>query len=135
MSGPRMSTRDQGKALEAIATMLAGFPSAQAAITEATAMAYLRAVDHCAVLAIEAACTAFLSGRVAGHNPDFPPTAPRLAALADALGEAARALAEGPRLIRYPIGASPPAGTVALGGRTDEWRGPSRTRMLPGSPS
>lgn len=130
-----MNMRDQGKALEAIATMLAGFPSSHAAITEATAMAYLRAVEHCQLLAIEAACTAFLRGRVAGHNPDFPPTAPRLAALANSLGEAARALAEGPRLISYPIGTSPPAGTVPLGGRTDDWRGPSRTRMLTRSPN
>lgn len=134
MTRPKLSARDQGKALEAIATLLAGFPSAQAAITEATAMAYLGAVDHCPLLAIEAACTAFLRGRVAGHNPDFPPTAPRLAALADALGEAAGALAEGPRLVSYRIGAAPPAGTVALGGRTDEWRGPSRTRLLAGRP-
>lgn len=130
-----MNVREQGKALEAIATMLAGFPSAQSGIGEATAMAYLRAVDHCAVLAIEAACTAFLRGQVAGHNPDFPPTAPRLAALAAALGEAARALSEGTRLISYPIGAAPPAGTVPLGGRTDEWRGPSRTRLIARSPA
>jgi hypothetical protein len=130
-----MNMRDQGKALEAIATILAGFPSSNSAITEATAMAYLRAVDHCPVLAIEAACTAFLRGQVRGHNPDFPPTAPRLAGLADALGEAARALAHGPRLVRYPIGAAPPAGTVALGGRTDDWRGPSRTRLIAGSTS
>lgn len=128
-----MNNRDQGKALEAIATMLAGFPSAQAAIGEATAMAYLRAVEHCPMLAIEAACTAFLRGQVAGHNVDFPPTAPRLAALANGLGEAARSLAEGPRLVSYPIGGRPPAGTVALGGRTDDWRGPSRTRLIAGS--
>jgi hypothetical protein len=130
-----MNRRDQGLALEAIATLLAGFPSAQSAIGEATAMAYLRAVEHCPVLAIEAACTAFLRGQVAGHNPDFPPTAPRLAALADALGEAARALAEGPRLVRYRMGETPPEGTVALGGRTDDWRGPSRVRLFaPGRP-
>jgi len=115
--------------------MLAGFPSSNSAIGEATAMAYLRAVEHCPVLAIEAACAAFLRGKVAGHNPDFPPTAPRLAGLANALGEAARALAEGPRLVRYPIGAHPPAGTVALGGRTDDWRGPSRLRLIAGSTS
>jgi len=98
-------------------------------------MAYLRAVTHCPPVAIEAACTAFLRGQVAGHNPDFPPTAPRLAALANALAEAARALSEGPRLVRYRMGDSPPAGTVALGARTDEWRGPSRVRLIAGARS
>jgi hypothetical protein len=98
-------------------------------------MAYLRAIEHCPLVAIEAACTAFLRGQVAGHNVDFPPTAPRLAALADALAEAARALSEGPRLVRYRMGESPPAGTVALGGRTDNWRGPSRVRLPAGASS
>ncbi|HEV2517964.1 MAG TPA: hypothetical protein VGV07_22120 [Devosia sp.] len=127
-----MNRQDQGRALEAIATLLAGFPSSNSAIGEATAMAYLRAVDHCPLVAIEAACTAFLRGQVAGHNLDFAPTAPRLAALADALAEAARALSEGPRLVRYRMGESPPEGTVALGGRTDDWRGPSRVRLIAG---
>lgn len=116
--------------MEAIATMLAGFPSSQSAINDDTASAYLRAVGHCSLAAIEAACTAFLRGQVTGHNNDFPPTAPRLAALADALGEAARSLAEGTRLIAYRIGEQPPPGTVPLGGETDDWRGPNRTKFI-----
>lgn len=110
--------------------MLAGFPSSQSAIDESTAAAYLRAVDHCSLISIEAACTAFLRGQVTGHNNDFPPTAPRLAALADALGQAAKALAEGTRMVSYRIGEAPPPGTVALGGKTDDWRGPYRTKLI-----
>lgn len=125
-----MEAKDHGKALEAIATMLAGFPSSQSAINEDTAAAYLRAVGHCSVVAIEAACTAFLRGQVTGHNNDFPPTAPRLASLAEALGDAARSLAEGTRLVSYRIGEQPPAGTVALGGRTDDWRGRHMTKLI-----
>ena len=122
--------KDQGRALEAIATMLAGFPSSQSAINEDTAAAYLRAVAHCSLASIEAACAAFLSGQVTAHNNDFPPTAPRLASLATALGDAARSLAEGTTLISYRMGEQPPPGTVALGGRTDDWRGRSRTKLI-----
>lgn len=110
--------------------MLAGYPSSQSAITEDTGRAYLRAVSNCSLAAVEASCAAFLRGQVTGHNNDFPPTAPRLASLAAALGEAARSLAEGTTLISYRMGEQPPAGTVALGGRTDDWRGRSRTKLI-----
>jgi hypothetical protein len=126
-----MDQKDRGKALEAIALMLAGYPSSQAAINEDTAAAYLRAVSHCSLTSIEAACVAFLRGQVTGHNNDFPPTAPRLASLAEALGEAARSLAEGTQLVRYRIGEQPPAGTVPLGGQTDDWRGRGSVKLLP----
>lgn len=95
--------------------MLAGFPSSQAAITETTADAYMAAISHCDIGAVEAACKAFLAGQVSNHDNNYPPTAPRLAALAHALGEAAKSLSAGPRLIVYKMGEKPPAGTVALG--------------------
>jgi hypothetical protein len=125
-----MDAKDKKRALEAIGLMLAGFPSSQAAITEYTADAYLRAVGHCAVEAVEAACTAFLRGQVSAHNNDFPPTAPRLASLADALGEAARSLSEGPRYVSYRAGEKPPPGYVALGGKEHTWRGPHHTKLI-----
>lgn len=104
--------------------MLAGYPSSQSSITDATVDAYLAAVAHCSIEGVEAACGAFLQGRVETHDDAFPPTAPRLAALAFALGEAARRLAEGPRLVSYRIGAPPPAGTVPLGAKEDRWVSP-----------
>jgi hypothetical protein len=125
-----METKDRKRALEAIGLMLAGFPSSQSGINEVTAESYLSAVSGCDIAAVEAACAAFLRGQVGGHNNDFPPTAPRLASLSAALGDAARALADGPRLVSYRMGEQPPAGTVALGGETDDWRGRSRTRLL-----
>lgn len=112
--------------------MLAGFPSSQSAITEDTGRAYLRAVAGCSLAAVEASCAAFLRGQVTGHNNDFPPTAPRLAALADALGEAAESLANGPRLISYRMGEQPPVGTVALGPQDDAWRGRHKTKLISG---
>jgi hypothetical protein len=108
--------------------MLAGFPSSRSSITAETADAYLRAVSHCSIAGVEAACAAFLSGVVNGHNNDFPPTAPRLAALALALGDAARSLAEGPRLVSYAIGKEPPKGYVALGAKEDRFRG--KTKLI-----
>ena len=110
--------------------MLAGYPSSQSNISEATAESYISAVSGCDIAAIEAACSAFLRGQVTGHNNDFPPTAPRLASLAKALGDAARSLASGTRLVSYRIGEQPPPGTVPLGGQTDDWRGPSKTKLI-----
>ena len=112
--------------------MLAGFPSSQSAITEDTGRAYLRAVSHCTLAAVEASCAAFLRGQVTGHNNDFPPTAPRLASLAEALGDAADSLANGPRLVSYRMGEMPPAGTVALGPEDDAWRGRHKTKLISG---
>lgn len=125
-----METKDRKRALEAIGMMLAGFPSSQSAISEITAESYLLAVSNCTISAIEATCAAFLQGQVTGHNNDFPPTAPRLASLALALGDAARSLADGPRLISYRMGEAPPAGTVPLGAVEDGWRGKTRTKLL-----
>lgn len=125
-----MEMKDRKRALETIGLMLAGFPTSQSAINEITAEAYLNAVSNCSIDAIEAACGAFLQGQVTGHNNDYPPTAPRLASLALALGDAARSLADGPRLISYRIGAEPPAGTVPLGGETDGWRGRYKTKLI-----
>lgn len=110
--------------------MLAGFPSSQSSITEATADAYMRAVSHCTIAGVEAACIAFLKGQVSKQDNDFPPPAPKLAALAHALGEAARSLAEGPRYISYRMGEQPPPGYVALGGKEDGWKGPTRTKLI-----
>lgn len=110
--------------------MLAGFPSAQSSITETTADAYMAAVSHCDIAALEAACAAFLQGRVSNQDTDYPPPAPKLAAMANALGEAAKSLAGGQRLVSYRIGEQPPPGYVALGAKNDAWRGPSKTKFI-----
>lgn len=110
--------------------MLAGFPSSQSAITEATADAYLMAVSRCDIAGIEAACGAFLQGQVSGHDRVYPPTAPQLASMAQALGDAAQRLAEGPRLVTYRIGGEPPKGYVPLGGKEDRWAGRSKPKQI-----
>lgn len=125
-----MEAKDRKRALEVIGLMLAGFPSSQSQINEATADAYLAAVANCSLSGVEAACGAFLTGQVGHHDNNFPPPAPKLAALARALGEAARSLAEGPRLVSYRMGEQPPAGYVALGGKDDRWRGPTKTKLI-----
>ena len=127
-----MEAKDRKKALEAIGLMLAGFPSSQSQITAVTADAYIAAVSHCSLAGVEAACAAFLAGQVGNHDNNFPPPAPKLAALAKALGEAARSLADGPRYVSYRIGEQPPKGYVALGGKDDAWRGPSKTKLISG---
>ena len=125
-----MNQQDRARALEAIGLMLAGFPSSQSSITEATADAYMAAVSHCPIAGIEAACAEFLKGQVGNHDNNFPPPAPKLAAMAHALGEAARSLSEGPRLVSYKIGEQPPPGYVPLGAKNDAWRGPSKTKFI-----
>lgn len=130
-----MNEQDRIKALELIGVMLAGFPAMQSGISEMTADSYLLAVSNCSITALEAACTAFLMGQVTGHDNNYPPTAPRLASLALALGDAAKSLASGPRLVAYRQGEQPPPGTVPLGGRDDQWRGPSKTLLISGNKS
>lgn len=111
--------------------MLAGFPSSQSQITEATAEAYIAAVSHCTLAGVEAACAAFLAGQVGNHDNNFPPPAPKLASLAKALGDAARSLSgDGPKLVSYRIGEQPPKGYVALGGKDDRWRGRSQVKLI-----
>lgn len=58
--------------------MLEAFPSSQSRITGDTAKVYRFAVEDCSLEAVKRACRAFVRGQVAGHNPDFAPTAPRL---------------------------------------------------------
>lgn len=125
-----MDKKDHPRALKAIGLMLAGFPSSQSAITEATADAYLMAVSRCDIAGIEAACGAFLQGQVSGHDRVYPPTAPQLASMAQALGDAAQRLAEGPRLVTYRIGGEPPKGYVPLGGKEDRWAGRSKPKQI-----
>ncbi len=125
-----MEATDRKMALEIIGVMLAGYPAMQSSINEATVEAYLRAVSNCSIPALDAACTAFLMGQVTGHDNNFPPTAPRLASLALALGDAARSLADGPMLVSYRMGEAPPKGTVPLGGSDDAWRGRHKTLLI-----
>lgn len=58
--------------------MLEAFPSSQSRISGDTAKVYRFAVEDCSLEAVKRACRAFVRGEVAGHNPDFAPTAPRL---------------------------------------------------------
>ena len=127
-----MDEKDRKAALQMIGVMLAGYPAMQSAISEVTAESYLLAVSNCSITALEATCNAFLTGQVTGHDNNFPPTAPRLASLALAIGEAAQSLANGPRLISYRMGEAPPAGTVALGPQDDAWRGGHKTKLISG---
>jgi len=67
--------------------MLTAFPSSNSNISQGTVNAYLMAVEGLNVSAVVAACKAFIRGEVEGSNPDFAPSAPRLATEAKAIDE------------------------------------------------
>lgn len=67
--------------------MLAAFPSSNSNINQGTVNAYLMAVEGLNVGAVVIACKAFIRGEVEGSNPDFAPSAPRLAKEAKAVDE------------------------------------------------
>ena len=73
-----MNQNELSEATKAIGMMLEAFPSSQSRITDATAKVYRFAIEDCSLEAVKRACRAFVRGQVAGHNPDFAPTAPRL---------------------------------------------------------
>lgn len=59
--------------------MLQAFPSAQSSITADSPKVYLFAVEDHSLGALKRACRAIVRGDVGGLNPDFPPSAPKLA--------------------------------------------------------
>jgi hypothetical protein len=73
-----MNQNELSEATKAIGMMLEAFPSSQSRITGDTAKVYRFAIEDCSLEAVKRACRAFVRGEVAGHNPDFAPTAPRL---------------------------------------------------------
>ncbi|BEV44400.1 hypothetical protein [Afipia carboxidovorans] len=66
----------------AITAMLAGFLNAKSADPKATTAAYVTELQRYPAWAVERACRAVGSGEVPGLSPDFPPSAARIAQIA-----------------------------------------------------
>lgn len=72
---------------QAIGGMLMAFPSSSNMKNEAAVVMYLMAIEGISPEAVVFACKAFVRGEVSDHNPDFAPSAPRLAREAKAIAE------------------------------------------------
>lgn len=66
----------------AITAMLAGFLNAKSADPKATMAAYVAELSRYPAWAVERACRAIGSGQVPDLSPDYPPSAPRIAQIA-----------------------------------------------------
>lgn len=66
----------------AITAMFAGYLNAKASDAKAATAAYVKELGRYPAWAVERACMAVSSGSVSGLSPDFPPSAPRLAQVA-----------------------------------------------------
>ena len=98
--------------------VLSGYGSASD-LSEPNINSYVSCLAEFNVEAVAHAVRQFRMGQVEGHNNAFPPSAPALAKLTaiynDVLLRIARAKDDSKRLVAYPMGAEPPAGTVPLG--------------------
>lgn len=96
---------------------LSGYGSASD-LSEPNINSYVSCLAEFNVEAVAHAVRQFRMGQVEGHNNAFPPSAPALAKLTAIYNDVLLRISvakESKRLVAYPMGAEPPAGTVPLG--------------------